>query len=131
MIDTYMIESAHLLVSRPKGILDAEMSQRIFGVIEMKEKAVETGFNRFYDLTRLDGILLSSADVSALVDRRRAFNPNDVHVKSAFWATSSPALEFANTHAQLLNSPRIEVRVFTELAAAAEWLGVKPDELKT
>jgi hypothetical protein len=130
MIDTYLIESARLLVSRPKGILDAEMCQRIFGFIEIEEVAVETGFNRFFDLTRLDTILLSSADVSALADRRSSFNPNDIPVKSAFWATNSVAGEFAHTYAQLLKSPRIEARVFTDLEFAAEWLGVMPDQLK-
>jgi hypothetical protein len=130
MIDTYVIESSSLMVSRLKGILDAEMSERIVGLVEIKEEALETGFNRFCDLTRLEGILLSSAEVSALADRRSAFNPNDVHVKSAFWATNPLALGIACMYEQLLHSPRIEVRVFTELAAAAEWLGVKPDALK-
>jgi hypothetical protein len=130
MIDFYMIESEGLMVCRPKGTLDAHTSERIVEFVEIKEASVENGFHRFIDLTRLDSIHLSSAEVSAMADRRRAFNPNDVRVKSAFWATAPLGLGFATMYEKLLNSPRVEVRVFTLLDTAAEWLGVAPDKLK-
>ena len=98
--------------------------------IEIKERLVETGFNRFCDLTRLEGIHLSSAEVRELAARRRVFNPNEVHVKSAFLATDPLAFGIARMYEQLLNSPRIEVSVFYELEPAAQWLAVKPNKLK-
>jgi hypothetical protein len=130
MFDVYVIDSEALMVGRPKGILDSNTSERIVEFIEIKELQVETGFNRFCDLTRLDGINVSFGEIEQVAARRRAFNPNDIKVKSAFLATDPLTFGVARTYERLLNSPRIEVRVFTELEAAAEWLGVKPDRLK-
>jgi hypothetical protein len=130
MLDIYMIESDALLVARPKGVLDAEKAERIVEFIEIKEIAFETGFNRFCDLTRLEGINLLAADILKLADRRRTFNPNFVRVKSAFWAIDTLAFGVARMYEQLLNSPRIELRVFSDLQAAAEWLAVSPGSLR-
>lgn len=129
MIDVYVIESDALMVGRPKGILDVETTKRIVEFVEIKEVETETGFNRFCDLNRLEEIHLSFGEVLNLAVRRSEFNPNDIPVKSAFLATHPLAFGIARMYEQLLNSPRIEVRVFRELEAAAEWLGVKPDRL--
>jgi hypothetical protein len=129
MFDVYVIEGDTLMVGRPKGILDVETTKRIVEFIEIKEIETETGFNRFCDLTRLEGIHLSFGEVLDLAVRRSEFNPNDISVKSAFLATHPLAFGIADMYADLLNSPRIEVRVFRELEAAADWLGVKPDRL--
>jgi hypothetical protein len=129
MFDIYVVESDALMVGRPKGILNASMIERIFDFIEIKEQELETGFNRCCDLTRLDGIQLSSTEVRQLAARRRSFNPNDIRVKSAILATDPLGFAIARMYEQLLNSPRIEVRVFAELEAAAAWLAVKPEML--
>jgi hypothetical protein len=129
MMDVYMIEGDTLMVGRPKGLLDAETAARIVELIEIKEVETETGFSRFCDLSRLDAIHLSFAEVRTLAERRSLFNPNNVRVKSAFLATNPLASGIARMYELLLNSPRIEVRVFSELDAAAEWLAVKTDRL--
>jgi hypothetical protein len=130
MFDVYVIESDTLMVGRPKGILDAAATERICEFIEIKEEQFETGFNRCCDLTYLDGIQLSSEEVRQLAARRRAFNPNGIRVKSAIVATEPLAFGIARMYELMLNSPRIEVRVFGELESAAEWLAVKPDKLR-
>jgi hypothetical protein len=130
MFDVYMIEREALMVCRPKRVLDASAAKQIVEFVEIKEVETETGFDRFCDLTGLDSIHLSSADVMELAVRRRTFNPNDVRVKSAFLATNPLAVGVARMYEQLLNSPRIEVRVFSELEAAAEWLVVRPARLR-
>jgi hypothetical protein len=129
MFDVYVLESDLLMVCRPNGILDADVTEKIVEFIEIKEEQSESAFNRFCDLTRLEGINLSSAEVLHLANRRRAFNPNDFQVKSAFFATRPLDLGIARMYELLLNSPRIEVRVFSELEPAALWLGVKPEKL--
>jgi len=130
MFDLYVIDSVPLMVARPRGVLDAEMAKQIVEFVEIKEVLLEKGFNRFCDMTRLEGIQLSSEDVTELANRRRAFNPNDIRVKSAFLATSSFTYGIARSYEQMLHSPRIEVRVFEDLKCAAEWLVVHPDKLK-
>ena len=130
MLDVYVIDNESLMAGRPNGVLDAQTAERIVDLIEIKEEELEAGFNRFCDLTRLDGINLSSEDLLQLAARRRAFNPSDVRVKSAFLATHPLAVGAARMYEFLLYSPRIEVRVFKDLEAAAEWLAVKPDLLR-
>ncbi len=125
MVDIYVVPGHRLLVARPQGILDARTAQEIVRFIEIKEVAIETGFNRFCDLTYLAKIRLSPAHVLQLAARRAAFNPNDIHVKSAFFATDILGLKIANMYKRLLNSPRIEVRVWSNIQAAADWLGVE------
>ena len=130
MFDVYMIQREALMVGRPKGILNASAAIEIVEFVEIKEIEFETGFDRFTDLTQLDSINLSAADLSELANRRRTFNPNDIRVKSAFLATHSLSYGIARMYEQLLNSPRIEVHVFSELEEAAAWLLVKPQWLK-
>ena len=129
MIDIYAIESDALMVARPKDILDARTAEGIVEFIEIKEEQSESGFNRFCDLTCLEGIQLTATEVQSLAARRRDFNPNDIRVKSAFLASHPLTYGIARMYEQILNSPRIEVRVFSDLETAATWLGVKPDRL--
>jgi hypothetical protein len=129
VFDVYIVPRDALLVARPKGILDAETAERIVEFVELKEEQVETGFNRFCDLTLLDGIDLQPSEVLQLAVRRREFNPNSIHVKSAFLAADARTFEVARMYEQLLNSPRIEVRVWSNLQSAADWLGVQLDKL--
>ena len=127
MLNLHQIDS--LLIARPTGILDKDLAEALVDVIEIKEELTETGFDRFCDLTGLDGVRVSCAEIWQLAVRRSAFNPNNIRVKSAFLATDPLAFGIARMYEQLLNSPRIEVRVWSDLQAAAEWLGVTPDEL--
>ncbi len=127
MFDAYVIDA--LLVGRPKGVLDAETINKIVEFIEIKEEQTETGFDRFCDLTRLESINLSFDEVQQLAKRRSLFNPNDFRVKSAFLAIHPVAFGIARMYEELLKSARIEVRVFREMEAAAEWLEVQPGKL--
>jgi hypothetical protein len=77
----------------------------------------------------LDRTNLSSADIVESAARRGAFNPNDIHVKSAFLATDPLAFGIARVYELPLNSPRIQVGVFNEAQAAADWLGVQLSKL--
>ena len=129
LFDVYVVSSDALVVARPKGTLDAQTAERIVEFIEIKEVESETGFNRFCDLTHLDGIHLSPFEVVQLARRRQAFNPNDIHVKSAFFATDLLGRWIANLYERLLNSSRIEVKVWSDIQAAADWLGVKREHL--
>jgi hypothetical protein len=129
-VDIYMIKRDALMVVRPRGILGAKTTEEIIDHIEIKEAEVETGFNRFCDLTHLDGIRLSTLEILKLAERRRAYNPNDIHVKSAFLATDPLAFGIARMYEQLLHSPRIKVRVWVDMQSAADWLGVKVERLE-
>jgi len=130
MFDVYEIKEDALLVGRPKGKLDARLGEEVCAFIEIKEALWETGFNRFCDLSQVDAIQISLAEIEELASRRRTFNPNLVPVKSAFLAKSSLAVAIACLYGALLKSPRIRVSVFSTLAEAACWLKVDPAKLQ-
>jgi hypothetical protein len=129
MLDVRVCEGYTLLIGRPEGTLDLKMATEIVEFVEIHEEQLEMGFNRFCDFTVLEGIDLQSADVRELAKRRRWFNPNNIRVKSAFLATDPLAFGIARMYEQLLDSPRIEVRVWKDLLAAADWLEIKPEKL--
>ena len=129
MLNVYSIPREALLVARPMGIFDIKSAESLVDFIEIKEELTETGFNRFTDLTRLKEIHLTSADVLRLAARRRAFNPNNIRVKSAFLATDPMAFMIARMYELVLDSPRIEVATWRDLQSAANWLGVRADLL--
>ncbi len=129
MLNVYSIPRESLVVARPVGIFDIKSAESLIEFIEIKEELTETGFHRFCDLTRLKGIQLTTEDVLRLAARRRAFNPNDIRVKSAFLATDPLAFGIARMYELVLNSPRIEVTTWWDLQSAANWLGVQADLL--
>ncbi len=129
MLNVYSIPRAALVVARPVGIFDRKSAEELVNFVEIKEELTETGFNRFTDLTRLKAIQLTTDDVVQLAARRRAFNPNDIRVKSAFLATDPLAFGIARIYELLLNSPRIEVRTWWDRESAANWLNVHADLL--
>ena len=129
MLNVYSIPRESLLVARPVGILDIKSAEALVEFVEIKEELTESGFNRFSDLTRLKGIQLTTEDVLRLAARRRAFNPNNIRVKSAFLATDPLAFGIARMYEHVLNSPRIEVTTWWDLRSAANWLGVQADPL--
>ena len=128
MFDIYSIESESLLIARLDGILDSTTTEELIKFVEIKEGEVETGFNRFCDLTQLKAVRLSSSEIQEIADRRRNFNPNKIRVKSAFLAPDLLSFAVALMYEQMLNSPRIQVRVWDDIQAAADWLEVKVEK---
>jgi hypothetical protein len=129
MFDIRVVEGETLMIGRPNGVLDARIAEEVVEFIEIKELELEKGFDRFCDLSLLEGIQLSFVDVLELAARRSKFNPNSIRVKSAFLAIHAGTHGVASMYQRLLASPRIEVRIFDQLEEAAEWLAVKPERL--
>jgi hypothetical protein len=123
------MESARLMIARPRGVFDATMAEEIIEFIEIKEMELESGFDRFCDLNYLDAMPLSFKKIQRFAGRRSGFNPNDVHVRAAFLASDPLHFGLARMYQLMLSSPRIDVRVFSELDPAAEWLGVSTAQL--
>ena len=119
-----------LLAGWLRGTLDAELARKLVAFIELQEAESEKGFDRFCDLTALEGITLSVDEVASLAARRRAYNPNPIRVKSAFLVGGPLALGVAHVFKALLQSERIEVRWFDSREAAAAWLQVSAETLR-
>jgi len=129
VFDDHLLDSDSLLLCRPSGTLNYGLALAIVEGIEERESNVDGWFDRFLDMTNLDAIALSLSDMRRLTRRRREFDPNDGKVKAAFLADNALALATAKVYEMLLQSDRIEVRVFEDLAEAARWLEVDAEKL--
>lgn len=85
-------------------------------------------FNRFTDLTALDAVDLNFDYVFHIALYRR-LSYAGAKVKSAFYVSSSDAAHYAKLHALVTGRSPLQVSVFTELEAAAKWLGVPIESL--
>ena len=129
MLNARLLKVDSLLVGRPEGVLQAETAWEMVEFIERKEVEVGKGFNRFCDMTRLQGIQLTLQDIESFAARRRAFTPNTEHVKSAFLVNNPLAYGIVHLYRALLESERIEIKLFRSVEKAAEWLNVTPEKL--
>src|SRR6266581_4181239 len=121
------LEEAHLLIWRPRGILDEAAVNRVLVDLLKREAAAAKPFNRFSDLSLLESFHLTFNYVFHIALYRRLSYAGG-KVKSAFYVSSSDAEHYAKLHALLTDHSPLQVSIFTELEAAAKWLGV-PIEL--
>jgi len=119
-----------LFTWHPYGVLDSDVTSKIISFLEFEEEEMEEPFNRFTDLTHLMAIELDiEYVVRASMHRRRVYAGREP-VKSAFLATTPEAIRIAKVHEILTEQSPLHVLVFTNLAEAAEWLGVPLDLLR-
>ena len=120
----------HLMIARPRGILnEAHVEQTVAMLEELEEKA-DRPFNRYSDLSKLDAIDLDFNFIVRIALHRRLVYAKYPPVKSAFFVTSPAAARVVKTHALVTDHSPLEVKMFKEVKAAAEWLGVSVDELE-
>jgi len=121
-------EGAHLLVYRPRGLLNEESVNKIVNLIEDLEEKLMKPFNRFFDTLEHDDVELNFRYVINVSLCRRLSYAGHPPIKSAILATDSTIIHYAKLHALLTQGSPIHVRIFKERQEAAEWLGV-PIEL--
>ena len=128
MFDVYVIEDEGLLVGRFKGTLDFAKPRELWSSLRSK--------NATSKLDSIVSVTLPAWKGSVSRPRRSqnwqpavACLTQLISVSTAFLATDSLASGITHMYAEFLSSGRIEVRVFAELAAAAEWLAVLPQRL--
>jgi hypothetical protein len=126
-VDVEYVEDANLFVWRPRGVLSEALVNKIVVFVREQEDTLGWSFNRFSDLSALDAVDLNFDYVFHIALYRRLSYAGS-KVKSAFYVSSSDAEHYAKLHAVLTDHSPLQVSIFTELAAAAKWLGV-PVEL--
>lgn len=87
--------------------------------LELAEKG--QSFHRYTDLTGHSRIEIGLDHVVRIARRRLRYR--GPRVKSAFYAVRLISLSVASMYAELMAGSRIEVGVFRDRAAAADWLG--------
>jgi hypothetical protein len=123
-------EDIHLLIYRPRGVIDEAAVKRIVDVLEDLEAKLQEPFNRFSDTLAADEIELNFKYVIQVSLCRRLSYAGHPPVKSAILATDSTMIHYARLHALLTQGSPINVRVFKDRQEAADWLGVPIERLE-
>jgi hypothetical protein len=118
-----------LILWKPHGILDQRVVNEIVAFVETAERRSIDPFNRFTDLSALDMVDLNFKFVFHVALGRRLSAAPKPAVKSAFFVTSRATAHYVKLHAMLTDYSPLEVSLFTDRSAAAEWLGVSIDAL--
>ena len=134
--DVQFHEDIHLLVYRPRGLLNEAVVNKIIKVIGELEAKLKEPFNRFFDTLGHDDVELNFRYVIHVSLYRRLTYADRPPIKSAILATDSTIIHYAKLHALLTQGSAINVRIFQDRQEAAQWLNapialLTPDAAET
>jgi len=128
--DVLFHHDLRLMVFRPTGILNERVVDRIVAFLEQAEEVATKPFNRYSDLSQLKSIELDYRYVLRVALHRRGSYTKYPPVKSAFYVTNDEAAQIVEIHATVCDYSPLQVVMFRQLEAAADWLGVTVDDLQ-
>src|SRR5437773_9187968 len=102
-------------------------SSRLSRLPKKERKSRSTGSQTYRHSTR--SISTSGSSFTSRCTAASAFESHPP-VKTAFYVTSPATTHYAKLHAMLTDHSPLHVSLFTERAAAANWLGVPVQALK-
>ena len=127
--DVRFHEDLHLIVWRPRGLLDEAAANKVLVDLQRREAAAAKPFNRFSDLSLVESFHLSFKYVFHVALYRRLSYAGRNPVKSAFYVTHPQAAHIVRIHALMTDRSPLNVEMFEEREAAAKWLGVPVESL--
>src|SRR5205807_5972311 len=127
--DIQFHEDIHLLVYRPRGLLNEASVNKIIRVIGELEAKLREPFNRFFDTLGHDEVELNFRYVIQISLHRVLSYGDRPPVKSAILATDTTIIHYCRLHAIITEDSPIHVRIFQEREEAAKWLCVPIERL--
>jgi hypothetical protein len=127
--DVTFHEDIHLLIYRPRGLIDEAAINNILAVVERLEIERRNPFNRFYDMSEATKVDLNLKYVTDASIYRRLSHRGRKSVKSAILAKDWDLVHYGHLLELLTQGSSIKVRVFQEYNDAAKWLGVPLERL--
>jgi hypothetical protein len=127
--DVHFHEDLHLIVWRPRGILDEAVVNRVLVDLLRRETMALKPFNRFSDLSLVESFHLTFKYVFHVALYRRLSYAGREPIKSAFYVTHPQAAHLVKIHALMTDLSPLRVEMFEEREAAAKWLGVPVESL--
>ena len=122
-------DDINLLVWKPRGIMNEAMVNKILSYLAKKETMSHKPFDRFIDTSAQEGIDLSFKYVFHVALYRRLTYAGRPPVKSAFLVTKPEVAHLVRIHATMTDQSPLQVEMFEQRQAAADWLGVPIDRL--
>ena len=127
--DVEFHEDIRLFVWRPCGLLNEASVNKVISALGDLEAAMKEPFNRFADTLGADDVDLNFRYVIHVSLYRRLTYSGRPPIKSAVLATDSTIIHYAKLHALITQGSPINVQIFREREAAAQWLGVPTERL--
>ena len=128
--EVYLRSELGLLLWKPRGILDEKVVNKIIAFIRDDEAKSDGHDLRFIDTTALTAVELNFRYVFHVALYRRMSRQGRSSIKSAF-LIKNPAFEhYFKLHGLLTDHSPLQVKLFGEEEAAAEWLNVSIDSLR-
>ena len=127
--DLEFLDDIGLLIWRPRGLLNEASVNKVVSVLADLEAKMKEPFDRFSDTLGADEVDLNFRYVIHVSLYRRLTYAGRPPVKSAILATDSSIIHYAKLHALITQGSSINVQIFRERLAAAQWLAVPVDRL--
>lgn len=128
--DVYFRPDIQLLLWKPRGVLDEKVVNKIIAFVRDAEAKSDATKLRFVDTTMLTAIELNFRYVFHVALYRRMSRKGRSMIKSAFLVKEPEFEHYFKLHALLTNHSSLNVRLFKEMEAAAEWLDVPVERLQ-
>lgn len=123
-----ILQEGELLFIVYSGTVTGTELTEMTGRLAKLEEGMERVPNRLADLSRVTHPVVTFADVLALANQRRGLRFKN-SFRSAVLAQGPVAMGFAQMFQALNDHPQIAIEVFTDRAAALEWLAGGPRAL--
>ena len=127
--DVEFHEDVHLLVYRPRGLMNEASVSKVVEIIGDLEAKLQEPFNRYFDTLGHDEVELNFRYVIQISLYRVLSYGNRPPVKSAILATDTTITHYCQLHAIITKDSPINVRIFERREDAAKWLGVPLERL--
>ena len=122
-------EDIHLLVYRPRGLIDEAAINNMIAVVERLEIEKWSPFNRYYDMSGATEVKLNLKYVTDASIHRRLSHRGRKSVKSAILAKDWDLVHYGHLLELLTQGSSIKVHVFQDRNDAAKWLCVPVERL--
>ena len=127
--DVEFHEDLHLIVWRPRGVLDETAVNKVLLELLRREANSAQPFNRFCDLSLVESFHLTFQYVFHVALHRRLSYAGRKPIKSAFYVTHPEAANLVRVHALVTDHSPLKVKMFEDREAAAKWLSVPVESL--
>src|SRR5438094_9766797 len=127
--DVEFYEDIHLIVWRPRGLVNKAAVNKIITLIGEVEFTLKKPFNRFLDTVAADAVDLNLEYIISVSLYRRRFYDKRPPIKTAILATDATLIHYGKVHALLTQGSPINVRVFQNRSEVAQWLNVPIERL--
>lgn len=117
-------EDLHLLIWRPRGMLNETATNKLLAYISDEEARSDANELRFIDTSRLTAVALNFQYVFHIALYRRLSRMGRPLIKSAFFIKNPEFTHYFKLHVVMTDYSRIKAKLFQEREGAAKWLKV-------